>query len=99
MRRELQWVPSDGAHSSVLTITASTSAIGDLAWHARPRLVVKALDAALDEAAAPLADRRLIDPEPGGHVLVPRPVGAHQHDPGSCRLRLRSSSRPVPSAP
>jgi hypothetical protein len=94
MVRELQWVAFGGAASRVRTITASTSRVGDLARGARLGLLLQTVEPALDEAPTPLADRRLVDPEVRGDLLVLRPGRARQHDPRPRRERLRRAAPP-----
>ena len=56
--------------------------VGDRARGAGPRLVVEAVQARGEEAAAPLADGGPVDGELGGDGAVVQALGARQDDPG-----------------
>ena len=64
----------------------------DRSRRTRAGLIPQTVEAMLDEAPAPLADRRPIDLKPCRHLLVLRPRGAGQHDPGPQRQGLRRAA-------
>jgi hypothetical protein len=68
-------------------------AIRDLAWSSNARLVEQTCHPLLDEASAPLANRRAVDTQLLGHLAIAQPRGALQHNACSCRDRL---GRPAP---
>jgi hypothetical protein len=61
----------------------------DRARRAGTGLVTQAIHPVLGKTAAPFADRRTIQAQPGGHIFVLRAVRAGQHDPSPQRERLR----------
>ena len=71
-----QWVASVGLLLQGLDDHRFDLVVADGARHTRPRVVGQPVEAMLDEAAAPLADRGLGSPRVSGDVTVGVPLGA-----------------------
>jgi hypothetical protein len=81
--RELQCVASGGTLSNVRT-TASIRA-SSMVRGARAGFIAQTVEAMLDKAPAPLADRSPIDLKPCRYRLILCALGASQHNPGTQR--------------
>ena len=60
-------------------------------------IVPQTVETQLDEPTPPLADGVLVHPEAAGDLPIGRPFSAGQHDPTTCRQRVRAlrASRPA----
>ena len=85
MLRVLQYVAAEGWLSSVCTMTLSTLASSILRG---TRLVEQPVEATLDKAPAPLANRLHAPPLACRHRFVAQPCSAAQYDPRPQRQSL-----------
>jgi len=97
--RELQWVAPFVIVSSV-DDHCNYPGIINRAWHARTRLVRKAVKAMRDEPGTPFADGLRRHPELRHHRLIGRTGGTGKHNPRAQRqsLRRRPPARQAPQS-
>ena len=89
IERSDQWVASAGVVSSVRSMTAATFSSVSVRGRPGPRLIRQSLDALLQEAAAPLADRVLVHAEFECHRLIGQAVCAAQDHAAAIGQRAR----------
>ena len=89
IERSDQWVASAGVVSSVRSMTSATCLVRERSRPSRTRLIRQSVDALLQEAAAPLADRVLVHAEFDCHRLVGQAVCAAQDHAAAIGDRAR----------
>jgi hypothetical protein len=72
-----------------MALTSTTTSGGENPGASAPGLLLKASQAFLEEALAPLGDDLTSGVEPTGNLLVVHALGCHQHDPGPDDLAIR----------